>query len=74
MTRSMAVTTGVGTVNEGVRKMRSDTDAARARSGDRNLNGANLTGANLTDADLTGVHCDATTRWPAGFTPPTCAP
>lgn len=59
-------------------------DVTRALAGDRNLTGANLAGANLTRARLiganlggailTGVHCDATTRWPDGFTPPTCLP
>ena len=39
-----------------------------------NLAHANLTSANLTGANLTGVRCNAATRWPAGFTPPTCAP
>lgn len=38
------------------------------------LTGAIFTGANLGGAILTGVHCDATTRWPDGFTPPTCLP
>ncbi len=42
-----------------------------------NLGAADLRGADFTGADLTGtqfglVTCDATTRWPAGFTPPPC--
>ena len=37
-----------------------------------NLTGANLSGASLNAAVLNGVYCDATTDWPAGFTPPTC--
>ena len=39
-----------------------------------NLTGANLTGANLTGANLTGVRCDSPPIWPAGVTPPSCAP
>lgn len=34
--------------------------------------GADLRGANLRGANLSRVRCDATTRWPAGFTPPVC--
>jgi hypothetical protein len=35
-----------------------------------NLARANLMEANLEDADLTGVLYSKTTRWPAGYTPP----
>ena len=38
------------------------------------LRDANLSDANLTGAALIDVRCNAETRWPAGFTPPTCAP
>ena len=50
-----------------------------ANLSDANLSDAVLRGANLTDANLSGtrlggVRCDATTRWPANITRPTCDP
>ena len=39
-----------------------------------NLSDATLTSANLSGATLTGVRCNGFTRWPTGFTPPTCLP
>lgn len=37
------------------------------------LTGADLTGADLSDAELTGTCHTSTTRWPAGYTPPTAS-
>jgi nucleoside-diphosphate-sugar epimerase len=38
------------------------------------LSFANLGGATLTNARLSSIRCNTSTRWPSGFTPPTCAP
>ena len=48
----------------------SGADLSGANLTQAYLRGANLGSANLTGANLTTVHCDATPRWPAGFTPP----
>jgi len=50
----------------------SGADLSGANLSVTDLHGADFTGANLTGADLMGVRCDASTHWPAGFTPPSC--
>ena len=47
-----------------------DPDQPGATLDDANLRGTDLTEADLARASLNNVYYDASTKWPAGFTPP----
>jgi uncharacterized protein YjbI with pentapeptide repeats len=48
----------------------NDPDQPGATLDDANLRGTDLTGADLARASLNNVYYDASTKWPAGFSPP----